>query len=389
MLKVSSFFFKPHTTLIDIYHFEEPVVWVGDVGNLQYNRNISWCEAYGEYVHKAQQERKAQNMSNINWPIYIVDWRDFSRQQPCPTIENLVGKHNVYYFRRSIVTGRKWDDETKWVIHGTKVNKTTNEGRTFHHIPLTVRTDTVEGIDHIVHKSGMTSAYPIEQMPRSFDVISLWPHPNSKDAKAMVGQDSSNLRFQVSRLVDQICYQNKRQCFVGIMGSHSQDGRWFQRLEYLELLLNTKIIVVVNRDWWEDQYRLMEALVSGALVFTDTMVSLPHGLQNGTSIIEFASPRELNYYLLYYLQHTQERLKIATEGRRIAMTQHRTWHRMEEIIFGKIKTTCDHPLTDHNNCPYTVHATLQNSVPTNCTERIHVQPYGAMLDCSSWHLQPK
>jgi spore maturation protein CgeB len=100
---------------------------------------------------------------------------------------------------------------------------------------------------------------------------------------------------------------------------------------------------------------LFEALISGAVVMTDRMLSLPLGLKNGTSILEFSSADELRSMIEYYLKHTEERLAIAHQGRRISMMHHRSWHRMEEIIFGRALTLCsDNP--KNGDCPYIVHA---------------------------------
>lgn len=97
---------------------------------------------------------------------------------------------------------------------------------------------------------------------------------------------------------------------------------------------------MTQRDNWEDHYRLFEALTSGALVMTDRMLSLPAGLQDGVSIIEYASVNDLKAKINFYLYHTEERLAIAARGKRIAMERHRSWHRMEEVIFGDRLSRC-------------------------------------------------
>jgi Glycosyl transferases group 1 len=104
----------------------------------------------------------------------------------------------------------------------------------------------------------------------------------------------------------------------------------------------------------KDHYRLFEALISGALVMTDRMLSLPDGLQNGTSIVEFSSQQELGALIDYYLRHPEERFEIGRQGRLIAMSRHRSWHRMEEIIFGQRLTTCSNAAAP-DACPYVVH----------------------------------
>ena len=76
---------------------------------------------------------------------------------------------------------------------------------------------------------------------------------------------------------------------MGLAGNALQAGRRSVHSDYIQAMLNSKIVVVTQRDDWEDHYRLFEALVSGAMVMTDRMLSLPKGLENGVSIIEFQS----------------------------------------------------------------------------------------------------
>ena len=48
----------------------------------------------------------------------------------------------------------------------------------------------------------------------------------------------------------------------------------------------------------------------------------------------FTTIDELYHYIVYYLTHEIERQTIATNGYTTAMNQHRSWHRLEELIFG-------------------------------------------------------
>ena len=111
----------------------------------------------------------------------------------------------------------------------------------------------------------------------------------------------------------------------------------------------------IIRDGWEDHYRLFEALVSGACVFQDYMIGLPHGLENGTSIVMFRNPSELESLLSYYLSHEEERQAIARGGRDVAMSHHRSWHRLEQLVFGKALSSCSNLKAMGANateCPY-------------------------------------
>ena len=144
---------------------------------------------------------------------------------------------------------------------------------------------------------------------------------------------------------------------MGLAGDAAREGRQGVSEAYIEALLATKIMVVTQRDLWEDHYRLFEALVSGAMVMTDRMLSLPAGLQNGTSLVEFESSEELTSMIKYYLTHPEERRKMARKGRRVAMARHRSWHRLEEIIFGVPLTVCGAEVAANDDvCPYKVHA---------------------------------
>ena len=103
----------------------------------------------------------------------------------------------------------------------------------------------------------------------------------------------------------------------------------------LHSLLQHKIVVTAQRDTYEDHYRLMEALVGGALVFTDPMHPLPYMLEDGKNVIVYNSIADLKEKILYYINDPvgqQERVKIAKKGYEVAMNHHRSWHVMERLI---------------------------------------------------------
>jgi hypothetical protein len=57
--------------------------------------------------------------------------------------------------------------------------------------------------------------------------------------------------------------------------------------------MTSKIVVVAQRDRWEDHYRLMEALSRSTMVLLDDMISLLRGLENGTSIVLFRDVNQM------------------------------------------------------------------------------------------------
>ena len=104
--------------------------------------------------------------------------------------------------------------------------------------------------------------------------------------------------------------------------------------EYVSAMLEYKIVVVCQRDRWEDHYRLMEALAGGALVFIDPMFPLPVGIEDGKQVVVYDSIGKLKTPLKYYLAHDKERLEITRAGHKEAIMNHCSWNIIERIVFG-------------------------------------------------------
>lgn len=175
---------------------------------------------------------------------------------------------------------------------------------------------------------------------RPTDVANFWEaNMTSKSAMA-------NLRAGVSKVVDDFAlrYPNYS-VHSGIVGWRSKRGRSRVHPDYAKLLLESKIIVTAQRDFFEDHWRLFEGLISGALVFSDPMLDLPTGLKHGKNIVIYTSLEDLQHKLLYYLEHKEERLEIARRGREIAMKKHRRWHRWETLILADWNKRNDYGLS--------------------------------------------
>lgn len=267
----------------------------------------------------------------------------------------------VSYSRRSTVINRSWNNISNWVDLG-ETEPLFFEGKYYRHTPLMVRTDTVATLDKVLRERNLKLSYRIETLERQIDITHFWPIP-LPNVDVGVGEVESNLRARVSRIIATMAEDTKNYAvhgaknvsvYIGLAGKASRVGRRIVATEYIEAMLRTKIIVITQRDAWEDHYRLFEGLVSGAMVLCDRMLSLPNGLRNGTHLIEFVSAQDFINQALYYLQRDDERIAIATAGRKEAMTRHRSWHRMEYIIFGQELSFCDE--ADGSECPYIVHA---------------------------------
>ncbi len=310
------------------------VIWVTDA-KFPY---AQWCTRLADKAHKVFQWRQQQNYSPLVWPIYVVDFTDPPESpKRCPGLEEVVGHSHVLYFKRSIVVDRTWNFTSNWLQLGQPLNT-----HGFQQTPLIVRTDIVEGI--ATHCTARNLTHVPRHQNRLVDVAHYWP-PSTEVAQF------SNLRNRVSTWLLEHFGSHYR-VICEMVGQHDRVGRRQAQQDYIMSMIQTKIIVVAQRDTYEDHFRLYEALSSGAMVMTDPMYTLP--FQNGTHLIVYTSLPNLIHLVQHYLKHDDERLAIAEAGYTIAMSRHRSWHRMEEIILGRPMTICEKQDFDHL-CPFTVH----------------------------------
>jgi Glycosyl transferases group 1 len=349
---------SPFIQLVSMEDTHPDVVWVADeaIGG---HRPADWCRdllSAVEMVREKRQLKMPTDKEIWNPPIHFLQTCfDMPTDYACIDLRERFGRNKTRYFKRSVVWLRSWNSLENWVDTGRSSVKSKQLSDQIH-TPLTVRTDVVAAIAKYLAKRNMTLSDDIEGMARPLDVAYFWPliRPGDSTASEAVLFNYANLRNRVSTILDDLRRENPSwKVVIGLQGPARAKGRKSVAETYVDATLKTKIHVVAQRDDWEDHYRLMEALVSGALVLTDRMLSLPRGLENGTSVVEYSSADELRLCIEYYLEHETERVKIARRGRQVAMSQHRSWHRMEEVLFGRILSTC--PL-NNLRYPFIVHS---------------------------------
>ena len=112
----------------------------------------------------------------------------------------------------------------------------------------------------------------------------------NKQLKLEEGKESGKIdEMTYSKLFTQ---DNKEQrqgkYWIGIRGQDNVKGRQFFQKDYFHQLLRSKIVVNINPDQWEGDYRLMEALASETLLISDTMYipgSKKYPLVNNTHML--------------------------------------------------------------------------------------------------------
>lgn len=311
-----------------------------------------WNEALLRYATQQQLPNITRHV-----PILQLDNKDFPMLQTCSKLIPVVGgKHNIRYAKRSIVQGRQFNWTTRWVDHGFYSNNTGREltGGPILHSPYTVRTDHVVALARIL--AGTKFSSPVDYEPKQWDVAHFWRKGN---------YPVSHLRNQIADVckdLDETVLPSGRKlkAYCKIVGNRGTAGRRSVNEQYLIKLLKSRIVIVTQRDQWEDHYRLMEALAGGVMVVADMMLSLPKGLVDRESVVLFRSKKELHDVITYYVDHENERRRIAQKGWEIAMGRHRSWHRMEELLFGQPLTDIDNPYG-----PYRKEALVWSSLVPN------------------------
>jgi Glycosyl transferases group 1 len=321
-----------------------PCIWMLDLVGIEHD-----CHSIKRLIlYLLDLTKKKRLNTRLLWVDYSGSWQTLQ----CPNIVKLISRAKSIHIRiaqRSIVRGRLWDSDQNWVQMGTLLPNPGRQGPyltkgNLLHSPYPVREAVVTEVMRLLEiqrrDRHLRKLRPVDAN-RPNDVVFF----GNKEDPAHYG----NLRCQVSETVQslqevKIAGHSIRTLvrFFGepdlMTGSTSVVyGR------YIQEMLQTKVIVIAQRDEWEDHYRLMESLASGALVFSDRMIAQPRGLVHLKNIVFYDDTASLRRLLLYFLdpKNEKERLSVAKKGWEVVMGHHRSWHRVEEIIFGSPKTAVD------------------------------------------------
>ena len=282
--------------------------------------------------------------------LLYMDLSGSSKTVVCPALleqqQHVVAKDRIRIAKRGLVKDRHWNHDRGWVETGhlldLKAEGTNVSGGPILHLPYFVREAFV---DQLISQTATKSVETLDELPskkRKTDIAHFWRKRDYSHYGFLRRHVSSRI-ISFGESVNQKEEDRKLRWLVRTLGEG--DDLEIHRVseEYVSALLSTKIVVVAQKDEWEDHYRLMEALASGALVMSDVMLASPQGLLNQTNILFYDSSASLYSLLKYYTDptHKKERLAIARKGFEFAMGRHRSWHRMESILFGEPLTLVD------------------------------------------------
>ena len=295
------------------------------------------CSMLEDLATRVLQQRKGSP-----WKILAVDYADSRDITDCPGIKKIVGMENYHFGKRSIVVGREWNEEALFPSTGTIRDQPKDLfSNPILHMPYPVRTDILDTVVTELQQRGLHNPLDTE---RTVDVAHFY---RRSPKKAYFDNLRNGVNIAV-QFLDGMSLPGRSipvKTFVGVSGADKKSGRNNPSPAYVDTLLSTRIVVVSQRDSWVDHYRLLEAMVAGAMVVADKTQILPKGLRDGESVVVFDSFPDLREKLLYFLdpRNENERRGIAKRGLEMAVGYHRSCHVMESAIFGSPQTHVGEP----------------------------------------------
>ena len=324
-----------------------PLLYIVDFGSL--DRDCHRLELVLERIKEqlsttsTAQRNVGVNEANEDEPMFLlIDFTGSTRQTKC---DFLIEPHNksgasssprVRLAKRGIVENRYFNFTSGQIYTGRVVpNSWDQRVKPVLHSPFALREGFVTTVFNV------TQGKKVLENKRTIDVGMFWKRGDYSHYGFLRRQASEVVKtLHHSKVSEDLVLENQ----VGVAYSDEKGMEAGNiQYEYVAQLLSCRIVVVSQRDEYEDHWRLLESMASGALVMTDVMLAAPLGLKDRVNVVVYEDRDDLKNLIRYYKRHDDERKKIAQKGYELAMGRHRCWHRVEELIFGKPLTHVDHP----------------------------------------------
>jgi hypothetical protein len=330
-------------------------IWAVDLLRTQCNELAS---IVGESLGRRKQQRQilvgeeqSHDQPSPTWRMVLFDFNDAGTAGHLDCMETLatiLGRRNIEYGCRQFYKGRNisligTDEGSPFETYGTPQNFTMEEqygppSQSVHVLRYPVRTDMKTEFDYMwvtFQETHNTTKWDLISKPREIDVATF-TNPDSVLVQSIrlrgfVSQIIRNMSSTIYTVATSTKHEELR-VFAQETGSTDEAGRSTPSAGYVQTMFETKIVVTAQRDYHEDHYRFMEAIVSGAMVMTDPMHPLPMGYEHGKNVVVYTSLQELRDLIMYYIQNPSERLRIARAGYDLAMDHHRSWHVVERVL---------------------------------------------------------
>lgn len=290
----------------------------GPTGEDVFSEKITWVPYEEEQIdvlliHGSGNPKEFQEFANHykHLPIINVDYKDVSNPPRNDRMYiEILGDYNVTNFKRSMT-----------ILENGKPVDVQKYPYPVHHTPFCVREDILEQCDKL--------SRPYNQ--RQYSVSCFFPsHNNNNYARgyiATVVEEFNKLKTHTGYTTSD-CSSPQEHGRQGV----GLDTPGTSQYKYVDTMANSKIIVTACPPAYEGDFRLMEAMTSGALVMHNRMLLPPSGLVDGKHWVVYDSPDDLRDKIIYYTKNTNKANQIAETGKKYVLNNHRPHHRVEEWL---------------------------------------------------------
>ena len=251
-------------------------------------------------------------------PVIVLDYKDIPDH-----LHHIIKHNNVTYFKRSMVE----------LHRGNPIKVITYDPHKVHFTAFCVREDILEASNRMMNNERDIDVSCFFDGDTDKDITQIHTHmfafkdENCHQARGHAPKAIkmlSDIKSHVGKTA-KVCQNLGRQ---GV----DLDKPGSMQYNYVELMSRSKIIVTACPPNYEGDYRLMEAMTSGAMVIHNKMLLPPPGLIDGIHWVTYDNPIELVEKITFYNRYPQLAQQIADKGRAFVLENHRPHHRVEQWL---------------------------------------------------------
>lgn len=187
-------------------------------------------------------------------------------------------------------------------------------------------------MDYIHKPTVLPMTYPIaEAYVRN--LFSLMKDRDIEITSTLRGSKADPCRMRVRQWVEEYCRARGIKKFIA--GEVNHQSRTVVSTGYLGQMYRSRIVVTSNPSGWEGDFRLMEAISTGSLIFVDQMyVPRPFPLIADQHVVYYDNNNKTDVFekLDFYRKNTERARRVAVGGYLHAMKFHRAACLMDYIF---------------------------------------------------------
>jgi glycosyltransferase involved in cell wall biosynthesis len=281
--------------------------------------------------------------------ILCIDYYDGDHLHPASLSDiTAPDNKNIFYFKRNMYS-LKWGGYPDKIIN--------YEDQNVAHSPFCVREDVLKSQNKIgdLDRDIDFSCFFEPHLPRnqelSKDILNdvrelgvlnvakkIW----SKECPIPLLRKGSFAQYASRKMCPYVLkILDHKNCHIGKTAKNCQEeGRQGTNIQlkgspidrYIRLMARSKIVVTACPSTYEGDFRLMEAMTSGAMVMHNKLGLPPEGLEDGKHWVVYEDAADMLEKLLFYLNNIDLTNEIGKAGRNLVIEKHRAHHRIEEWL---------------------------------------------------------